>query len=145
YFRLLAADARVEPLPEAIVVHPVRAAPWGISLAQQKKVLFDALLFKKHRAAYRERIRRAPRWDYYAIVGALGTAAQGALLDAGSVAAGGAALWGVLTGRFCLARLKPARKCASHVAEIVLTSVLIPPLAVFWRAVGALRFRVVFL
>jgi glycosyltransferase involved in cell wall biosynthesis len=145
YFRLLAAHARVEYLSEALVLHPVRAAPWGVSLLQQKKVLFDALLFKKHRAAYRARIRRRPRWDYYAIVAALAAAAVGAMLDAGTLAVAGASLWSVLTARFCLERLRPASKCLSHVTEMIVTSVLIPPVAVFWRAVGAFRFGVVFL
>jgi hypothetical protein len=36
-------------------------------------------------------------------------------------------------------------KSPSHVAEMLVTSALIPPLAVFWRAVGAFRFRVGFL
>lgn len=85
------------------------------------------------RRAYRQRIRPKPRSDYYFIVAALATAAVG-----------GAALWCVLTARFCFARLVPARKCLSNIAEIVVASVLIPPLAVFWRAVGALRFGVVF-
>ncbi len=96
------------------------------------------------RRAYRQRIRPKPRSDYYFIVAALATAAGGVALDAPPLAVGGAALWCVLTGRFCFARLVPARKCLSNIAEIVVTSVLIPPLAVFWRAVGALRFGVVF-
>ena len=33
---------------EAVVVHPVRPAPWGVSLRQQRKSLFNALLYKKH-------------------------------------------------------------------------------------------------
>ena len=51
----------------------------------------------------------------------------------------------LLTARFCLSRLLPSAKRASHVLEMVVTSTLIPPLAVFWRFVGAVRFRVVFL
>jgi hypothetical protein len=144
FFRLLERGARVVHLPDAVVVHPIRRAPWGVSISQQKKILFDALLFKKHRNAYRQRIR-GPRWDYYLIVASLGAAAIGAATDAAGLAVSAAALWGALTARFCLARMRPARKQLSHITEIVVTSVLIPPLAVFWRAVGALRFGVVFL
>jgi hypothetical protein len=54
-------------------------------------------------------------------------------------------VWLWLTARFFLARLRPASKRASHVAEMLVTSALIPPVAVFWRLVGALRFRVAFL
>jgi GT2 family glycosyltransferase len=145
FFRLLASGARVVHLPCAVVEHPVRPAPWGISLAQQRKILFDALLFKKHRSVYRQRIRGTPRWDYYLIVAALTAAAAAAALDAGEAAFAAGAVWCVLTARFCLARIRPARKCLSHIAEIVVTSALIPPVAVFWRAVGAVRFGVVFL
>jgi len=41
-----------------------------------------------------------------------------------------------LTARFCADRLHGASKSPRHVAEMVLTSILIPPLSVFWRAVG---------
>jgi len=145
FFRLLDNGARVVHLPQAVVVHPVRAAPWGVSLFQQRKVLYDALLFKKHRVLYRRLIRPTPRWDYYAIVVALGGTVLALVTGATGIALASAGLWGLLTGRFCLARLRPATKCPPHVAEMVVTSVLIPPLAVFWRMVGALRFKVVFL
>jgi hypothetical protein len=32
----------------------------------------------------------------------------------------------------------------AHVAEMVVTSALLPPLAVFWRLAGAVRYRVRF-
>ncbi len=54
-------------------------------------------------------------------------------------------IWLWLTLRFCLRRLKPAVKTPRHVLEMIVTSILIPPLAVFWRLVGAVRFRVGFL
>lgn len=137
HFRLLRCGARVARAPDAVVVHPVRPASWGVSLKQQRKVMFDALLFKKHRQLYRERIRAGARWDYYAIVGSLVAAAAGfgpALL-----------LWGVLTARFFVRRLRGASKRPAHVLEMLVTSILIPPLAVFWRFAGALRYRVAFL
>src|SRR5690606_33306116 len=145
YFRLIDAGARVVHVPEAVVVHPVRPASWGVSLRQQRKVLYDALLFKKHRSLYRERIRRRPRWDYYLIVASLLGAVAALAVGAEAAAAASAALWIVLTARFCLARLKSAVKTPAHVAEMIVTSVLIPPVAVFWRLVGSLRYRVVFL
>lgn len=137
HFRLLRRGARLVRAPDAVVVHPVRPAPWGVSLAQQRKVMYDALLFKKHRDLYRSRIRRRPRWDYYFIVGSLAAAAGGSVL--------GAALWAGLTGRFLAQRLRGASKRPAHVAEMLVTSILIPPLAVYWRLRGALRYRVAFL
>jgi GT2 family glycosyltransferase len=135
HFRLLEQGARIVTEPRALVVHPVRPAPWGVSLAQQRKVMFDALLFKKHPRLYRERIRPTPRWDYYLIVGSMFLAVfNPAFL----------LLWGMLTARFCRQRLRGTALTPRHVLEMVVTSIAIPPAAVFWRCVGALRFRVGF-
>ena len=145
YFRLLEHDKRVLHVPAAVVVHPIRPAAWGVSLKQQRKILYDALLFKKHPARYREKIRARPRWDYYATVAALLTGAGAAAFGDSAVAALAWMLWLLLTMRFVVQRLRPAIKTPSHVLEMVVTSALIPPLAVFWRLVGVLRFRVAFL
>jgi GT2 family glycosyltransferase len=134
-FRLLSAGRRIERAPDAVVVHPVRPAPWGVSLRQQKKVVFDALLYRKHPRLYRSRIRRSPRWDYYAIVGSL---ALGAFFPKVLF------LWGALTLRLYWRRLQGTSRSPRHLLELLLTSIAIPPLAVFWRVVGALRFRVAF-
>lgn len=132
-FRLMQAGCTIASADDALVVHPVRPAPWGVSLGQQKKVMFDALLFRKHPELYRSRIRRAPRWDYYAVVVSLVCA---------PVSPWWLVVWGVLTARFCLHRLRGTSKAPAHIVEMVVTSILIPPLSVFWRVVGALKFRV---
>lgn len=135
HFRLLSAGRRIVRAADAVVVHPVRPAPWGVSLRQQKKVMFDALLYRNHRRLYRERIRRSPRWDYYAITGSL---MLGMLFPKVLF------VWGVLTARFLLSRLEGTSRSPKHLLEMLVTSIAIPPLAVFWRLVGALRFRVAF-
>jgi len=131
-FRLLGAGHRIVRAEDAVVVHPVRPAPWGVSVKQQKKVMFDALLFRKHPELYRTRIRRAPRWDYYLVV---------ASLVASVASPWWLALWALLTARFCAYRLRGTSKSPRHIAEMVVTSIVIPPLSVFWRVVGALKFR----
>jgi glycosyltransferase involved in cell wall biosynthesis len=136
---------RLVHAPEAIVVHPCRPAPWGISLVQQRKSLFNALLYKKHPALYRERIQPAPPWGYYGSVGALLAALVAALLGSGRAVLAASVVWLVLTGRFCARRLRGTSNAPRHVAEMAVTSALIPPLCVFWRLVGALKHRVVFL
>ncbi|MGH8807272.1 MAG: glycosyltransferase family 2 protein [Noviherbaspirillum sp.] len=145
HFRLLDYHARIAYEPKAVMMHPVRPAAWGDSLVQLKKTQFDALLFKKHPARYRRRIRAQPRRDFYLTVGALLT-----MLVALAAGATGTALiagltWLFMTGRFCAQRLKSTSKSPGHIAEMVVTSILIPPLAVYWRAVGAVRFRVGFM
>jgi GT2 family glycosyltransferase len=144
HFRLLEMHANIAHAPDALVVHPVRPAPWGVSLLQIKKIAFDALLYKKHPELYRKKIQRSPRWDYYLIVGALLAALAGLAAGLGSFAALGAAAWLTLTVRLCVRRLTGTAKTASHVAEMIVTSALIPPLAVFWRIAGAIRYRVRF-
>lgn len=145
YFRLREAGADVIPLRDALVVHPVRPAGWGVSLSQQKKILFDALLYKKHPQRYRAQVRRHPRWDYYLFTLSLLAAIAGLLAGAGTIALAAAATWFGMLLAFFLQRLRGTRKTPAAVCELLVTSVLIPPLAVFWRAVGALRFRVLFL
>ncbi len=144
HFRLLERKANIARAPRAVVVHPVRPAPWGVSISQQKKILFDALLYKKHPQLYRQKIRATPRWDYYAIVAAL--LATLLALAAGRLPAAmaAAAVWLFMTARFCLMRLRGTTKTLSHVTEMVVTSIAIPAHAVFWRMAGALRFRVRF-
>ena len=144
HFRLLEAGAIIRHAPDALVEHPVRPAPWGVSLLQVRKIAFDALLYKKHPQLYREKIRATPRWDYYAIVAALAGAGLFLALGEALPALFCALLWFGMTARFCLRRLQGTVRTPSHIAEMLVTSALIPPLAVFWRAVGALRFRVRF-
>ena len=145
HFRLLAQGARIRHAPDALVVHPVRPARWGVSMSQQKKIQFDALLYKKHPRLYREKIRATPRWDYYLIVASLLAAVIGLAAGDRMLAAAGAAVWLGMTAWLCAARLKNTRRTAGHVLEMALTSAAIPPLAVWWRMVGAARFRVLFL
>jgi GT2 family glycosyltransferase len=144
YFSLIERGLAVAHAPRAVVVHPLRPAGWGESLRQQRKVVFDALLYKKHPALYRLRIRRTPRWDYYVMVALLAITLGGAVAGAPAVALPAAAGWAGMTAHFCKTRLAGARRTPAHVAEIAFTSALIPPLAVYWRLLGALRFRVAF-
>lgn len=145
FFSLLERDARFVYSAEAVVVHPVRAAGWGVSIGQQRKSMFNALLYKKHPVLYRQRIQKRPPWMYYAVVTSAILAAGGALLGSGAVLLAGAAVWAALTLWFCLARLRRTSRAPEHVVEMIVTSALIPPLAVFWRLAGAVRFGVFFL
>ena len=142
YFRLIEHQANIVHNPQAVITHPIRPAGWGVSLSQLKKIQFDALLFKKHPARYRERIRATPRWDYYITVAALLGAIVALAAGKPAIAAACGVLWVLMTARFTIKRLRNTSKSPAHVAEMIVTSALIPPVAVFWRAVGALKFRV---
>ena len=145
HFALLDAGFRVGHAAGAIVVHPVRPAPFGVSVPQQKKVLFDALLFKKHRRLYRTRIRSSPPWLYLATVASSFVALAGVSARSPALAALGAGAWLCLTLRFALLRLAGTSRSPAHVLEMLWTSIAIPPLALWWRLVGSIRFRVAFL
>ena len=145
HFRLMRRGARLIEAGDVLVTHPIRPAPWGVSVSQQRKSMYNALLYKKHPAFYRTYIQRTPPWRYYATVGALGGVALGLLARRRRLAGLAAALWLGLTVAFCARRLRGVSHAPAHIAEMVVTSLVIPPLAVFWRLRGALKFRVWFL
>ena len=144
-FRLLDAGARLARAKDAVVVHPPRHEAPFVSLRQQRNQFYDALLYRKHPRRFRETIRANPPLPYYAIT----------LAQVGSVAAGffgrprialvATVVWSALAGRFFAHRVRGRSHSLSHLAELALTSALIPPLAVYWRLRGAWTFRVPFM
>src|SRR5207253_737444 len=118
---------------------------WGSSAAAQAKVYFDALLYKKHPRLYRTHIRPVPPWHYYLTVLALLVLLAGALAANARLMWLGGGVWLLLTAAFCVRRLRGAALTPTHVAEMIVTSVVIPPLSLYWRLRGAIAFRVMFL
>lgn len=143
-FRLLESGYRLVSCADAVVMHPVRRADWGVSISQQRKSMYNALLFKEHPELYREKIQTSSPWRYYGIVAALVSTAAGAVTSHNRMAAGSALVWTLLTGAFCARRLTGTSRSPGHIAEMVVTSAVIPPLSVFWRILGAVKFRVRF-
>lgn len=141
----LAGLGEVARVPSSTVLHPVRPERWGVCLRQQKNTFFDALLYKKHPRLYRERIRRLPPWDYYLIVGLVLAAPFLAMAGEGAWAAVCVLLALGLVLHLAWTRLRRTSKAPRHVAEMLVTSALIPFLSVYWRIRGALRYRVLFL
>lgn len=143
-FRMLRAGLCIGWAPDALVTHPVRPAPWAVSLRQQRNMLFDALLYKKHPQLYCLKMRRMAPLRYYLVVlasmGAIAAGWQGA----SSWALAGLALVLALCLHFAWERLRRTSHAPRHVLEMVLTSLAIPYLAIFWRLAGAWRFRVLF-
>ncbi len=131
--------------PKAVVVHPVRPSSWGASLRQQHKSMFNALLYKKHPALYRQRIQATPPLHYYCILGTLLVTLMSTIAGYWLLGLGAVCVWILMTGRFCLLRLDHTSHSPRHILEMIVTSILIPPLAIFWRIAGAIRFRVFFL
>ena len=144
YFTLLEKGLVLARQREAIVLHPTRPAPWGVSVREQRKTMYNALLYKKHAELYRATFPvRAPLAYYSAVLG-LGSAIVGLGFGIRLLGTLGGCLWLVQTLALAVRRLKHTSRRPAHVAEMVLTSAVIPPLSLYWRLRGAVRFRVVF-
>lgn len=144
-FTLLEKDAVCIAEPTAIVLRPVRPARWGSSLRQQRKSLYDALLYKKHPHLYRQYIQRTPPWKYYCISGCLLLLAAALILHLWLLAILALLAWSYMTLRFSIARLHKTSRRPRHVLEMLVTSMIIPPLAIFWRLWGAIKYHTWFL
>lgn len=144
YFNLLEQGAELRKVPAACVVHPVRSASWGISIRLQRNSMFNALLYKKHPTLYRQHIEPGPPLLYYTMVGLLTFALVQYLGDFRSGAVASLAGWSAALVVFLSRRAASVRLDPPHLAELLVTSIVIPPLSVFWRIYGAIKFRVPF-
>jgi len=144
FFSLLERGAGLARAPGAVVVHPIRPAPWGVSLRQQRRSLYNALLYKKHPESYRCWLQSGPPWGYYLTLLSLLAALVGLLAGRGALALCGAGAWLALTLRFACLRQRGAARTLRHVLEMLVTSALIPPLSIYWRLRGAIKYRVLF-
>ena len=144
-FQLMLHQVPIVQLEDAVVTHPVRTAPWGISIKEQKKGMFNALLYKKYPRLYRQKIQSSPLWNYYLIV--LCTLVFFATLftEYKSIAVISFLGWLLLTASFIQKRLKHTSKKPGHVVEMIVTSVCIPFISVYWQLYGAWKYRVLFL
>ena len=140
HFALLERGCTIAPAPAATVVHPLRPMPFGASLGMQRKVMFDVLLYRKFPRLYRERIRPGPPWLYLAISLSLLAILVAVLAGRLEMAIAAASVWGLLTVYFFIRRLRLSAYTLRNVVEVLLTSLFIPPLSIFWRVVGATRF-----
>lgn len=143
-FGALARGVTIVHEPQALVTHPVRPAPWGISIRLQRQNRFNALLYKKHPQLYYRFNPHEPPWAYYCSVGCIVLAVMAAAAGARWAAALFLGAWVLMAAAFCLRRLRGSSRRPVHVIEMMVTSALIPPYALVWRLYGALRYRVAF-
>lgn len=145
HFKLKERSIPVVCVEGATVVHPVRDGGWGISLREQKKGLYNALLYKKYPSLYRKHIAPRPLWNYYGMVLLLPLAVI--LLLAGDPTAGALSLsvYAALLLSFLGKRLKNTSRAPDHIFEMAATSVIIPFLSIYWTIYGSFKFKVWFL
>ena len=144
-FKLLRAGYAIQKCPSAVVVHPMRQAPWYASLRDERKNRYDALLFKRHPDLFRQRIPayRHLVARYYATVISL-VVGLGAWLVGNLVVAGaGFGVWMVLTS-WLVAERWPAQPTWERIQQTLLTSLATPFLSVYWRLYGAVKYHVVY-
>lgn len=145
-FKFLEHKIPITKSERVLIVHPVRTSPWWISLKEERKNMYDALLFKKHRELFMKRIPKYPfllTMYYIMVISAVGSLIA-LLLHAQFLASIFSLTWLFLTVILIIKRVYGTHITTRHIVEIVLTSVLIPFLSVFWRQRGALRYRVLF-
>ena len=146
YFALVQrfGAAAVAAAPAALVLHPVRDARFLVSIGQQANMAFDALLFKKYPGLYDRHVGlRHPPVLYGVIVLATLVAILSWPFRA-DVALGAlaVALGGVLA--FTARRLHGLATSPRLVADMLISSFAIPFVSLWWRCVGAWRWRVAF-
>lgn len=144
-FNLLLQHIPIIHLPDALVTHPVRAVKWGISIREQKKGLYDALLFKKYPQLYKSKVSAKPLFNNYLIISLWAIFLTSIYFNSYYLAKTAIVLLLICIGRFIYKRLKNTNKSLNHILEMLLTSIVIPFLSVFWRIYGAIKFRVFFI
>jgi hypothetical protein len=125
------------------VVHPVRPAPWAVSITRQRGNADDALMRRLHGRTWRAAADAPPGAfrDHLAVTTALVMALLGLVGRHRRTAAAAAATWLAGTARFAWRRVRPGPRTPAEVAAMVFTSLAIPPVAAWYRAIGAWRAR----
>lgn len=140
-FRFIEHNIPIMPVASALVTHPVRKAPWGISIIEEKKGIFNALLYKKFPNLYRERIQPTPLWHSYSILTLILIFLSGWLAAAPIVMLTAFGGWLAVTCWFIIKRLNNTSHRMDHILEMTVTSTVIPVLSVYYRIYGALKYK----
>ena len=140
-FRLMSENIPIITVEDAVVTHPVRKAKWCISLKEEKKGIFNALLYKKFPKLYRQKIQAQRPWLYYGTVSFFVILVVGLFWPSQFATTIGFFGWIGLTILFIQRRLKRTSRKLSHVLEMIITSTAIPFLSLYWRWYGALKYK----
>ena len=140
-FKFIQNKIPIVKVHSAVVTHPVRKAPWGVSIKEERKGMFNALLYKKYPTLYKQKIQPSRPWHYYAISFCLLVFITGVIAEKPLPKIAGLCGWLTLTSWFAFKRLQSTSHSINHVSEMVLTSAVIPVLSLFWKFYGSLKFR----
>jgi HAD superfamily hydrolase (TIGR01662 family) len=125
------------------VVHPLRPGRRFSSLARQRGNADDALMRRLHGPGWHERAACPPGAlrRHVLTVAAAAVAVGAGLRGRRTTAAAAAAGWAGLTASFAARRLAAGPRTPDEVLDMVVTSVAIPPLALWHRVSGTVRHR----
>lgn len=143
-FRLMENNVEIKRKIDAVVLHPVRKAQWGVSIKEQKKTMFNALLYKKFPALFRKKIQSSPAWNYYAIITGVVLIMAGLILQSKFLLLTGAVVYLGFTIAFIVRRLARTSRYYKHVMEMIATSLVIPFASIYWTIYGAFKYRVLY-
>jgi glycosyltransferase involved in cell wall biosynthesis len=144
-FKFINNNIPIKKIESAIVVHPVRSSTWGVSIKEQKKTMYNALLYKKYPDLYRKKISKTSPVLYYCIIAAFIMMLAGILTMQPALTLVGGAGWLGLTAWFIFKRLYTTKLSLSHITEMIVTSFIIPFVSVYWQWYGAVKYRVLFI
>jgi HAD superfamily hydrolase (TIGR01662 family) len=140
--RVLTAGYRIVS-GQRCTVHPVRAAALLASVRAQRGNFDDALMRRRHGPGWRARIGGDPgRLAPHALTTL--TAATALAAAAGRhvrLASTAGLAWAGLTARFASHRILAGPRDPAEIARMVATSIAIPPLAIWHRLAGEVRWR----
>lgn len=140
-FKFLEHRVPIISVKSAVVTHPVRKAPWGVSIKEEKKGVFNALLFKKFPKLYKKRIQPAPPWRYYAILAFILSFLIAAFTGVTWLMLISFTGWAAFTGWFIARRLAHTSHSINHILEMTVTSAVIPVLSIYYRIYGSWKFK----
>ncbi|MFH9395190.1 glycosyltransferase family 2 protein [Streptomyces sp. NPDC017556] len=128
---------------ERVTFHPVRPSDRWASVRAQRGNADDALMNRLHGTGWWDRAQ-APRGrlsGHTAITALAGAAVLSAVARRPRTALLATGLWAAATAEFAWARIGPGPRTGREMVTMVVTSVLIPPLACWHRLSGRVRHR----
>lgn len=142
-FKLLEAGIPIGACPEAVIVHPIRSAPWYASLRDERKNRYDALLYKLHPRLFRQRIPtyRPIVLRYYGSVVGLLVGVAGVCTGQKILAVAGLSAWLLITVPLVRKRLPHHSVSWTSSKQALVTGLATPFLSIYWRLYGAFKYR----
>lgn len=127
-----------------VMIHPLRErGGWRGSITAQRGNADNALLRAKFGPSWRGQIGDGPgrTGRHLLAVGAVGTTLVALLARRRRLTAFASLVWVAETAEFAGRRIAPGPRTLPEITAMIITSAAIPPVALFWRAVGELRCR----